>query len=332
MSDLLTTPLVTLAEAQGGVVSAAQLFALGFDKHVIHRWVRAGRLHRLYRGVYALGHRVLTAQGRRWAAILAAGDDAVLSHRSAADLLGFWPSRAAVDIIATRRVRQDGIAAHRHRLHPADRTTREGLPVTTAERTLVDLADVLNARRLEQAYDRARINDLLCFDRLTAALDRANGRHGASGLRRLVELDRPPALTASRLEEDLLALVRAAGLPEPVVNGHLNGHQVDFHWPAARLIVETDGERVHGTPRRRAADRRRDAELLAEGWVTQRVGRPDLDDPGHLLAVLDRVGQAGGRTAAATSRSRAATPSPPATDSSTTPAAVARQSARLTSG
>src|SRR3954462_8219643 len=109
MRELLTTPLVSLAESQGGVVSTAQLHALGFDHRMIHRWVRAGRLHRLFRGVYALGHRVLTARGRRWAALLAAGDDAALSHRSASDVLGFWPSRAVVDVIATRRVRQPGI-------------------------------------------------------------------------------------------------------------------------------------------------------------------------------------------------------------------------------
>jgi hypothetical protein len=287
MRDVLTTPLVELAERQSGVVSARQLSALGLDKHAVTRGLSAGRLHRLHRGVFAVGHRVLTQRGIWWAAVLACGDGAVLSHRSASSLLGFWSSsRRDVDVIAPRRVRQQGIAAHRHALHPADHTTSEGLPTTTPERTLVDLADVLFPRQLEHAYDNARINRSLSLKALDAALDRARGRHGAPKLQAIVRRDRPAALTTGPLERALLDVIRAGGLPEPVANGYLHGRQIDFHWPKHRLIVETDG-RQHDGARARREDYRRDALLLADGWRTLRFSYDQvMNDPAFVLGVL----------------------------------------------
>lgn len=284
MDGFLTTPLV---EAQAGVISKAQLAGLGVTEGAVEAALRRGQLLRLHRGVYAVGHRVLTPRGRWWAAVLAGGAGTVLSHRSASTLRDFWAtSRSAVDITTPRRIRQPGITAHRSRLHPDDATTHEGLPTTTPERTLVDLADVLTLRQLEQAYDRARINRLLSLDALDAALHRARGRRGAPALCRIVDQDRPAQLTSNPFERAFLDLIRRHGLPEPKVNGYLLGVQVDFHWPEQRLIVETDGGH-HLLPRHVARDKRRDARLLAAGWRTLRFSHHDVTkDPAFVLGVL----------------------------------------------
>jgi very-short-patch-repair endonuclease len=288
MRSKLHTPLARLAGAQHGVVSRDQLRDdIGLSDSAITRRIAGGGLIAVHRGVFAVGHAAITTRGRWWAAVLACGPDAALSHRAGGDLLDFWASaRYDIDVIARRQVRQPGIDAHRHRLHPDDVTTRDGLPVTTVARTLLDLADVLTPRQLGQAYDRARINRLVTLEDLTTQLARANGRRGASKLRAIVDAERPPAATASHLERAFLDLIRAAGLPEPRVNEHVHGVKADFHWPEHRLIVETDGAQ-HAGRRAARADRRRDALLLVEGWRTLRFTSEDvLEDQRHVLAVL----------------------------------------------
>src|SRR6476469_6576720 len=156
MDAFLHTPLV---ERQAGVISRDQLRALGVSRDTIHGWVRRGLLIPRYRGVYAVGHSVLTVADIRWAAVLAGGPGTVVSHRAAGSELDFWLAGREVDVISPRQVRQPGIRAHRHRLHPDDwKLTDAGLPVTTVERTLIDLSDVLNERKLRIAYDRTRLN------------------------------------------------------------------------------------------------------------------------------------------------------------------------------
>jgi hypothetical protein len=157
--------LVALAEKQHGVVARAQLRALGLGENAIQRRVRQGRLQRLHRGVYAVGHRVLRPEGRMLAAVLACGPRAVLSHCSAAALWALRPTdRAPVDVTTTARSgeRVSGIDLHRARsLDPADVTEHHGIPVTTVARTLVDLAG-------PPAFTRSELEShflTLCADR-----------------------------------------------------------------------------------------------------------------------------------------------------------------------
>jgi hypothetical protein len=170
------------------------------------------------------------------AAVLAFGAGALLSHRSAAALLGIGPdARLITDVIAPRRVRLPGIAAHRHVLHPYDVTVRGGLPTTTVSRTLLDLGDVLTRTQHEHAFDTARVTGILSLSALEWTLARGRGRAGTAALRRMAAA--PAGRTRSAFEAAFLKLIRAHGLPEPIRNGKVNGREVDFHWPQHRLIV-----------------------------------------------------------------------------------------------
>ena len=292
MDGSVNTRLVRLVERQAGMVSRTQLRHLGLSDDVVDGWLRAARLHRVHRGVHAYGHRLLTPRSHWWAAVLAGGGGTVLWRRSAG---GVWELlatfRRPVEIACPRQLRQPGIAASRARLHPEDTTTHEatGLPVTTVERTLVDLAGVLAPRALERAVDQAEVRRLLDHSRMAAALTRAPGRPGLVALRAVLADAAPAAFTRSELEEAFLAIVDRAGLPRPRVNEEVPelGATPDFHWPELRLIVETDGDAWHATPRRRRADARRDAHALVLGWRTLRF--PDADVLGDAAYVATTV-------------------------------------------
>jgi very-short-patch-repair endonuclease len=286
MDGFLHTPLI---DRQAGVVSRRQLLYLGATVDTIDSWVRKGRLIPMHRGVYAVGHRPQTLDGARWAAVLAGGMGTRLSHRGAGSVYEMCQPGSRVDVISPRQIRQDGIRCHRSRLHADDVTRREadGLPLTTPERTLIDLADVMNPRQLERAYDNARFNRTLSVDALTAALARADGRRGTGTLKQIIDADRPPAVPASEFERRLLDLIRANDLPEPVVNRRNHkDEEVDFCWPAHRLIVEADGGQ-HDRPAHSRKDKRRDALNLLDGWRTVRFAYRDLvEDPAYVVGVL----------------------------------------------
>jgi hypothetical protein len=280
-----------LAECQHAVVSRRQLLAIGLSKDEIWHRVKVGRLHRIHAGVYAVGHILVPPYGLCMAAVLAY-DGGVLSHGFAAALLGLRGMPGGdVEITVVRaggrRVR--GIRVHATRsLHPSDITTEENIACTSPARTLVDLAAVLDRRRLHRALERSI--ELRLFDGalMGAALERARGRRGTGVLRELLAaLPDEPAPTRNELERRFLELVRELGLPTPVVNAHVGVHQVDFHWPPHRLIVETDGRATHDTAYQFEQDRRRDLELTLAGWHVIRVGwRQVVHEPGRVVAVL----------------------------------------------
>jgi AraC-like DNA-binding protein len=261
-----------LAGAQWGVVSLEQLHELGVTRGAIDHWVRVGRLHRVYRGVYLLGHRAAGREARALAAVLACGPSAVLSHRSAAAWWGLLQTeRAEVDVTAPRsRGKRRGVDVHRARaLAAADITTHRGMPITTVARTLLEIAATERAHRLERAL--AQSERLRLYDHRTVleVIARCNGHRGGPILSAAVA--REPALTRNGLEALVLDVVRRNGLPHPMVNEalHVPDHtpiEPDFHWPAQRLIVETDGYETHGTRAAFDADRRRDAALQAAGY------------------------------------------------------------------
>ena len=237
---------------------------------------RAGRLHRRHRGVYAVGHTVLTRNGAYLAAVLACGPQAVLSHRSAAALWGLRPSDAPkVDVTVphTSGFRTtEAIAVHRP-LRTPDPMTHAGIPVTTPGRTLADLALALPRRQLENAVEAA--------ERLRLHVDIDDDHPGAKRLREAACDDIP--FTRSELEDAFLELCARHGIPRPLVNSVQDGVEVDFCWPEHRLIVETDGtpspnaRRVRARPRpRRAPDRAelaRDALHRAAGAPRPEPGR-----------------------------------------------------------
>jgi hypothetical protein len=251
----------------------------------VDSWIRRGRLHPLYRAVYALGHEAIDPRGHELAAVFAAGDEAALSHQPAGARQAFRPPwHGPIHVTAPRRCRLNGLVVHHSELDPRDRTTHQGIPITTPARTLLDLAEVLPPRQLETALHEATLKGLATD--LGDVIARANGRRGAAVLSGLLD-DAP---TRSTLERDFLALVKDHDLPQPVVNGHVNGYEVDFHWPNQRLVVELDGYRFHGTRGAFERDRERDAELQAAGWRVIRITYRQLHDaPEGVAARLRRA-------------------------------------------
>jgi very-short-patch-repair endonuclease len=248
--------VAAIATNQHGVITTAQLLQAGLSQTVIRGWARARRLHRIHRGVYAVGHPGLGREGRWMGAVLACGGIAALSHRSAAALLGFAPrSKDWVNLppaVTLRgdggRARRDGIHIHRSStLLPSHITRRLGIPVTKPTRTLADLRRAVSIREWRAALREAEY--------LRLPLD---GLFSGDG-------------TRSEVESKFLALCRRHRLPAPEVNVTLGAYTVDFLWRRQRLVVEVDTYGTHGGRAMFDGDRRRDAWLKREGWEVVRV-------------------------------------------------------------
>jgi very-short-patch-repair endonuclease len=282
--------IAELAERRHGVVSRRQLLAAGVTDRMIRRRVERRQLYRVHSGAYSVTKHP-TAFGLFIAAVFACGESAVLSHGSAAALWDLRPRRGArVDVLVSNsgRPEQRGIRIRTTRsLHPAEVASHHGIPCTSVARTIVDLGATLKTPELRRVLERALI--LRLFDRraLDAALERATGRRGTGILRRVLEgLDDTPP-TRSELERRFLQLLRDASLPSPITNGQVNGYEVDFHWPDARLIVETDGRATHDNPFAFERDRQRDFDLSLAGWTVIRITWRQLrDEPERVIALL----------------------------------------------
>jgi very-short-patch-repair endonuclease len=268
----------SIAARQHGVVSRRQLLSLGWHPEAIKHRMRKGRLHPIRRGVYAVGRPHLTERGNWMAAVLAAGPDAFLSHRTAAALWGIRHARANLEgtrlvdltVEAHRRPRCVGVRLHRvHALVDEDRGERDGIPATSPFRTLIDLALVLPPGELERAINEADRLGLLDPETLRSMAGARTGQHGVGPLRAVLDR-RTFTLTDSELERRFIGLVRRAGLPVPLTQHRVNGVRVDFYWPELRLIVETDGLRYHRTPSQQAKDRIRDQRHAAQGFIPVR--------------------------------------------------------------
>ncbi|HET7120178.1 MAG TPA: type IV toxin-antitoxin system AbiEi family antitoxin domain-containing protein [Solirubrobacterales bacterium] len=275
--------LVQLARRQHGVVSRDQLRGVGMSDDAIKADITAGRLHRVLHGVYTLGPVELSERGRLMAAALACGPGAVISHRSAAALLGLLDEGPVViDVIAPpeRGRKIDGIRFHRVRPpRLEERGTVEGIPCTSPARTFVDLAGTVGARTLRSCFERAAKQRVLDVAAIDASLD--PGRRGARGLRLLLgDWQRAAAVSRKRrlkspLEAKVLPLVLAHGGPAPLTNAPVRlakGRiEVDFLWPDHRFVVEADSRDFHGTEAAFERDRWRDRELLRAGYAVLRV-------------------------------------------------------------
>ena len=291
-----------LAEGQHGVVGRGQLLSIGVSNDAIEHRLQLGRLRVLHRGVYAVGHRALRREARWMAAVLGAGRDAVLSHRSAAALWGLGREKDRVDVsVRNWRAARAGIHFHRASIPADEVTTRSAIPVTTVPRTLYDLATVLPHRQLERALNEAevlRLWDELSLDRL---LDRYPRRPGNRAVRAVLGARRAgAAVTKSELEVMFLAVLDGAELPPPAVNVLVEGFEVDAVWRDAQVAVELDGRDTHGTAMAFERDRERDRILQAAGWrvvrITFRQMRLGRDT---LVADLHRLLDAGGGRLAA---------------------------------
>jgi len=273
-----------LAERQHGVVSRAQLLELGLGRRAVDYRLERGWLLPVYRGVFTIGHRLLSRDGRWMAAVLACGPNAVSSHHSAAALWGIRQSdRIEVTTTAGHR-RVSGIIVHRSPLRDDERTTHRGIPTTTVPRTLLDLSAVVRPDALRSALRQAeqlRLTDPLS---LADLVERYPRRPGLAAVRALLEEASIGAkIIRSELEERFQAFLLNASLPLPKTNRQIEGYEVDCVWEKERLIVELDGRATHGTSYAFERDRERDRVLAAAGWRVIRITWRQLHEEHYLV-------------------------------------------------
>jgi very-short-patch-repair endonuclease len=290
--------IADLAARQHGVVARRQLGALGIGPGRIDGRVSRGQLHPLHRGVYAVGHPVLGEDGRMLAAVLAAGEGAVLSHRSAgrawriASATG-GPTEVSRPVHFRGRL---GILAHGSAPAVDEVEELDGIPITSVSRTLLDLAALASTKKtgfgkqqLEQALNEAEVRGLTSRVPLPELLRRYPGRRGSALLRALLSAGAASrGITRSELERRFAAMLEDRGLPPPRLNATIavDGRffEVDCMWLRQRVIVELDGRAAHGTARAFEADRERDRKLAGDGWRVIRVTWAQLHDDAERVA------------------------------------------------
>jgi very-short-patch-repair endonuclease len=283
--------IAKLAERQHGIVALWQLLVLGLSRDAVRCRVDLGRLHRLYRGVYAVGHRKISWHGRVMAAVLLHGPDAVASHRTAAALWDLLPPRGNdvhVTVAAAGRAKRKGIVLHQVReLHPKDRTTKDGIPVTALGRTLIDVFSSESEERTERALEQAERIGLFDGKAIDGACDRSPTRRGVKRIRVRLRKHRAPAESDSTLERRFLIFCRHYRLPTPKMNRWIEDYKLDAVWPERKLVVELDDYYTHRTRKSFESDRRRDARLQSLGYRVIRITRERLEmEPGVVAEEL----------------------------------------------
>jgi very-short-patch-repair endonuclease len=290
--------IAAIAGRQHGVISLVQLRDLGLSLDEIRHRLDLGWLRRIHRAVFAVGYEPLTREGHWWAALLAAGDDAVLSHWSAAALWGLVPEPdedVHVTVPGVQRRPAEGLVPHRNRLDEAATTVHLGIPTTTPLQTLVDLAATADLPVLERAIRQAEYEHLTSAAALAAAVADLEGRGGVRKLRTaLAQVTEAPGVTRSRLESRFLAFLRRHSLPKPKLNVAMQVGdrwiEVDCVWEDRRVIVELDGRAAHTTGAAFESDRARDAALTAAHYRVIRVTWRRLrEDAANLAAELRAI-------------------------------------------
>ncbi|HTR74595.1 MAG TPA: type IV toxin-antitoxin system AbiEi family antitoxin domain-containing protein [Solirubrobacterales bacterium] len=311
----LAATLNRLAERQHGVVSGTQMRQIGFTDDRIESWARRGHIHRLLRGVYAVGQQGIDERGRIQAAALACGPGTVVSDRSAAFLLRIGERLPRViDVIVPR---QQGREIHGIRVHAVPPPSSHellvvhGIRCTNVARTIVDLAGTYGEKGLGETFGRAATEGVLDLAAIDAILDGGPRRRGAPCLRRVIAAWRPAAeivryaTVRSLFEAKLLPLIAAAGIPLPRINAPVRTArrilEVDLLWDAERFIVEADSRRHHGTEIAFERDRKRDRELMAARYTVLRVTWREVEHETEAVfaAVRGELGRRGNRRSAA---------------------------------
>lgn len=282
--------LAALAGRRHGVVGRAELHSLGYSDGQIQEACSAGRLHRLHRGAYAVGHTGLSRHGRCLAAVISCGPAALLSGPSAAwlwDLLPTCPSPVDVTV-STRGHRRPGIRLHHApAIADADRAAVAGIPVTAIPRTLLDVAASERPSQLARAIECSEQLELFDLRAVEELLDRTRGHHGRGRLLRALAAYREPAFTRSKLEKRFIRLVREAGLPSPSVNTFVAGYELDAYWPQEQFAVELDTYRYHGGHAAFERDRKRQEDLKLSGIEMTRITGTRIT--GEPRAVTERL-------------------------------------------
>lgn len=268
-----------------------QLLALGLAADAIDYRVKIGRLFRSYPGVYTVGAPPVTPHEHAMGAVLACGDRAALSHGSALALWGIWRRwDRPFEVTITADRRPQGVRVHRVRhLDRRDVTRHFGIPVTTLARTLLDQAPRMTPKSLTRAINTGRQNGHVHLDGLADVVGRYPSHPGAAKLKSVLGLcaEKP---TRSGFEDDFLDFCRRFGLPTPLTNTVVAGHEVDALFPAERVIVELDSWPFHSSRNSFEGDRRRDTDTLIVDHVTVRLTDERFDgEPEEVAAQLHEI-------------------------------------------
>jgi Protein of unknown function (DUF559) len=264
-----------------GLATRRQLLGWGVASKAIESDLRVGRYHVVHRGVYAIGP--LSPRGEMVAAMLAGGPGAGLCFACALVPFGLMTPRATLDVaVETDRRDSDRVRFHRLSLAAMDLTWRDGLRVTTIERTLLDLASI--GVNISPLAHQAVAKHLTTREKLADTAARHRGRKGAKALRRVAG---EPHLRG-KLERPFLAFLDDNGLPRPLVNHPIGPFTVDFLYPDLNLVIETD-EDAHRSAWAFEDDRKRDRYLAAHGYRVMRITEASMRDerlPHDLRAAL----------------------------------------------
>ncbi len=287
--------IAAVARLQRGRIAFRQLRAIGVAPASVAWLVAKGHLFPSLRCVFAVGHTARIELGAETEALLSVRDGGALSHWSAAALLGLWtPVPAVVDVSVdySSAATNAGVRVHRSRiLESRDVWIRNGLPVTSPARTLLDIAASATDRQLEVAFDRGITERTLRTSHVVDLLSRAGGHRGRARLAALLEQEQGAStMTRSDGEERMLALIREAALPLPQVNAPFGPWELDFYWPEARFVVEVDGYPYHSSRYRFERDRRKDNDLRRADIEVMRIVRREINERSHgLVADLARA-------------------------------------------
>jgi Transcriptional regulator, AbiEi antitoxin len=294
VADEVDKAIAALARKQHGYVTRGQLLGVGLGPEAIKYRIGIGRLIPVYVGVYAVGHLPVAPEARAHAAVLACGDGAVLSHGSAASLWKYakhWTMPH--EVIAASRRRRPGIKVHRATpLTRRDVTRQLGVPVTSPARTVFDMTPGLKTDAgLRRFVNDARLTYTFHLSDLGELLARHPRHPATKRLLPFLEARRGP--TRSDFEDDFVVFASRYGLPAPIVNTYVLGHEVDALFPEQRLIVELDGWEFHGDRGSFESNRDRDAELLAASFAIVRVTTERLEQaPAREARRLHKILQA----------------------------------------
>lgn len=275
---------LALAETQFGVISRVQLIALGFTEHQIDRRVRVGRLVRMFPGVYRVAGAPTTGRQRAFAAILWLGDEAVVSHLTGATLLHFDGCKTSdLQLSVPNTVRKradDDLTIHRvHSIPLIDRVTVDGIACTSATRTLIDCAAILDAERLEVAFESARRMGLTSVRFLRKRFEElgASGRAGTAAIHELLSYQREDERALQyKLEVKMARLLRSSGLPRFDRQVPVGRYRIDFGLAGIRRGVECEGFEYHGSRLKWKQDKKRTAWIEAQGWRLTFVSWDDV--------------------------------------------------------
>jgi hypothetical protein len=287
--------MAAIAARGHGVATREQLLKSGVSARQIDSRVNTGTLIRVHRSVYRVGHRAPNVEATYLAAVLAAGEGALVSGLAAAFLQGLVKGSAPpAEVTARTERRIHGVRVHRCRsLDALGATSVRGIPVTIVPRTLVDIAPALSADALARACHEAGVRYRTTPAQVEAVLDQRPNARGARKLRCVIHGD--VRVTLSKLERSFLELLGVEGLPLPLTNRPAGGRRVDCRWPERRLTVELDSYQFHNSRYAWEQDRRREREARARGDEFRRFTYGDVtEDPSALLSelrpLLDRHG------------------------------------------